>query len=659
MSDERTIKPNAPADFTPQLGDYKTLQPFRYWCQKVLPLVYDDSLSYYELLCKVVDYLNKAMEDVETLHGDVTSLHTAYTELQNYVNIYFSTLDVQVEINNKLDKMAESGVLGNILSKIIPIGQPIFINSTNEMTNKNAIYVLTTNGMIYMYKNTQFEATGLTYGSPNNVLINQITTTYTKFRDIDTIGYVRITSEIYNAMSDKKGLPTGVFSGVLLNLNHVFQNEGIRYQELLLYSSRTGYLTYRRFFGTTSPADTVWTEYNGTKFTMFNSDTTVKTKFRDIDTIGYVRITSEIYNAMSDKKGLPTGVFSGVLLNLNHVFQNEGIRYQELLLYSSRTGYLTYRRFFGITSPDDAVWTEYNETKFTMLNTDTTVKTKFRDIDTLGYVRITSEIYNAMSDKKGLPTGVFSGVLLNLNHVFQNEGIRYQELLLYSSRTGYLTYRRFFGITSPDDAVWTEYGITGHQKNINYIALGDSRTKGKEKNYPEIIQDNLGYTVTNLGVSGSTIMPKEGHDSMVNIVKSYNFNSADVVSIMYGRNDYKLLNPLGTYLDTTNTTVMGCLYTSIVKILNDNNKCNIVVFSPFNDFSYGSAPNYAKDFKNSAGYTLENLCNEIKKFCNYYQLKYVDLINTFPTTINLKNIPDGVHLTDDSGLASIVASEIY
>ena len=561
MSDERTIKPNAPADFTPQLGDYKTLQPFRYWCQKVLPLVYDDSLSYYELLCKVVDYLNKAMEDVETLHGDVTSLHTAYTELQNYVNNYFSTLDVQEEINNKLDKMAESGALGNILSQIIPIGQPIFVTTTDEMTNKNTIYVLTTNGMIYMYKNTQFEATGLTYGSPNNVLINQITTTYTKFRDIDTIGYVRITSEIYNAMTDKEGLPTGTFSGVLLNLNHAFQDESIRYQELLLYSSGTGYLTYRRFFGTASPTDVAWTEYIGTKFTMFNYATTNKTKFRDIDTIGYVRITSEIYNAMTDKDGLPTGTFSGVLLNLNHAFQDESIRYQELLIYSSNTGYLTYRRFFGTASPTDVAWTEYT--------------------------------------------------------------------------------------------------ITGNQKNINYIALGDSRTKGKEKNYPEIIHDNLGYSVTNLGVSGSTIMPKEGHDSMINIVNSNNFNGADIVSIMYGRNDYKLLNPLGTYLDKTNTTVMGCLYTSIVKILNDNNKCNIVVFSPFNDFSYGTAPNYAKDVKNSAGYTLQDLCEELKKFCNYYQLKYVDLINTFPSTINLENIPDGVHLTDDSGLASIVASEIY
>lgn len=131
MSDERTIKPNAPADFTPQLGNYKTLQPFRYWCQKVLPLVYDDSLSYYELLCKVVDYLNKTMEDVETLHGDVTSLHAAYTELQNYVNNYFSTLDVQAEINNKLDTMAKDGSLTNLIKAYI---DPLVNEQNNKIT---------------------------------------------------------------------------------------------------------------------------------------------------------------------------------------------------------------------------------------------------------------------------------------------------------------------------------------------------------------------------------------------------------------------------------------------------------------------------------------------------------------------------------------------
>ena len=38
------------------------VQPFRFWCQKILPAVYDDSLSYYELLCKVIDKLNEIIE---------------------------------------------------------------------------------------------------------------------------------------------------------------------------------------------------------------------------------------------------------------------------------------------------------------------------------------------------------------------------------------------------------------------------------------------------------------------------------------------------------------------------------------------------------------------------------------------------------------------
>lgn len=108
------------ADYTPTLGNYTELKPFRYWCQKVLPLVYDDSLSYYELLCKVVDYLNKTMEDVDTLHDDVENLHTAYEELQTYVNTYFDNLDAQQMINNKLDAMAANGTLTALIAPYIP-----------------------------------------------------------------------------------------------------------------------------------------------------------------------------------------------------------------------------------------------------------------------------------------------------------------------------------------------------------------------------------------------------------------------------------------------------------------------------------------------------------------------------------------------------------
>ena len=146
--------PSGDASFTPTQGTYKELKPFRYWCQKVLPLVYDDSLSYYELLCKVVDYLNKTMEDVDTLHDDVDNLHTAYTELEtdmnnkyhsmtqwmnssytalvNFVNTYFANLDVQEEINNKLDDMASDGSLSALIE---PYVQPAVNTKISNMVS--------------------------------------------------------------------------------------------------------------------------------------------------------------------------------------------------------------------------------------------------------------------------------------------------------------------------------------------------------------------------------------------------------------------------------------------------------------------------------------------------------------------------------------------
>lgn len=101
----------------PTKGEYTDLKPFRYWCQKVLPLVYDDSLSYYELLAKVVTYLNQAMEDVETLNEDVTNLFAAYEELQGWVTDYFENGGIDADIDDAIDRMVESGAFGAIVNE--------------------------------------------------------------------------------------------------------------------------------------------------------------------------------------------------------------------------------------------------------------------------------------------------------------------------------------------------------------------------------------------------------------------------------------------------------------------------------------------------------------------------------------------------------------
>lgn len=110
---------NPHADFTPALEGYSGQGKFRFWCQMALPLTYDDSLSYYELLCKVVNYLNHTIEDVANAETNVSRLAEAYTQLQNYVNNYFDDLDIEAELRNVLDAMAEDGTLDDLLDPLV------------------------------------------------------------------------------------------------------------------------------------------------------------------------------------------------------------------------------------------------------------------------------------------------------------------------------------------------------------------------------------------------------------------------------------------------------------------------------------------------------------------------------------------------------------
>ena len=64
---------------------------FKFWCQKVLPLVYDDSLSYYEVLCKVVDYINNLINEDRLIEENITELQNELTEVQNWINNFDTT----------------------------------------------------------------------------------------------------------------------------------------------------------------------------------------------------------------------------------------------------------------------------------------------------------------------------------------------------------------------------------------------------------------------------------------------------------------------------------------------------------------------------------------------------------------------------------------
>lgn len=95
------------------------MKPFRFWVQTALPLVYDDSLSYYELLCKVVDYINNFIKDENEFANTIAEYTAKVDEIQKYVEDYFTSSDFQELVDAALDKMAEDGDFDTIINSIL------------------------------------------------------------------------------------------------------------------------------------------------------------------------------------------------------------------------------------------------------------------------------------------------------------------------------------------------------------------------------------------------------------------------------------------------------------------------------------------------------------------------------------------------------------
>lgn len=66
-------------------------EKFRFWCQKVLPLVYEDSLSYYEILCKVVKYINDLIEQDKIFQDDIEEIRKELEIVQKWIEDYDTT----------------------------------------------------------------------------------------------------------------------------------------------------------------------------------------------------------------------------------------------------------------------------------------------------------------------------------------------------------------------------------------------------------------------------------------------------------------------------------------------------------------------------------------------------------------------------------------
>lgn len=122
----------------------KINEPFLYYCQKVIPLAFDESMSYYEMLCNLTAKIKEVIDEQNNQGEGIIELQNKYIELKDYVDHYFDNLDVQEEINNKLDEMAEQGQLTDIIAQYLGLAGVLAFNTLDDLENAENV----TNGSI-------------------------------------------------------------------------------------------------------------------------------------------------------------------------------------------------------------------------------------------------------------------------------------------------------------------------------------------------------------------------------------------------------------------------------------------------------------------------------------------------------------------------------
>ena len=200
----------------------KFISPFISCVVQNFPFIEEsiDGLTQYELLCKIVEKLNAVITQTNTQTENIEKLEVAFTTLKNYVDNYFNNLDIQTEINNKLDEMATSGELEALIASYLNTQAVRGFSTLNDLKNATGLItgaICQTSG-----KNTYKDGLGSLYRIRNitneDVVDNDKLVAITS--DVSLVAE-KITNNIRNtkATSDTETYSCNYINNVLNNKN--------------------------------------------------------------------------------------------------------------------------------------------------------------------------------------------------------------------------------------------------------------------------------------------------------------------------------------------------------------------------------------------------------------------------------------------------------
>ena len=308
---------------------YTNLTPFKWYVLENFPFIEADfdALTNWQLFCKIGKEMNKIINSVNTSGMQVENLTIAFNNLQDFVNNYFNNLDVQDEINNKLDKMAQDGTLTNLIRNyidpiinsltiefedlknelsIIANGSPAGVfSSVSELESNNPdhnkIYVVSENGEWYYWNNTtsSWQSGGVYQSSvnPNQIedLKNDIDTRLSKV----SIPTKKITVTTQGNNMFNVNLPEGLYKFDI-------ETDSTKFDDLFLTNVYP------------------WESGNITNFTIWSYSDNIKTKILYVPSRTYLRIftADNILRTISITNIIDNEIYNKFNETISKIFNN-------------------------------------------------------------------------------------------------------------------------------------------------------------------------------------------------------------------------------------------------------------------------------------------------------------------------------------------------
>ena len=300
------------------------------------------------------------------------------------------------------------------------------------------------------------------------------------------------------------------------------------------------------------------------------------------------------------------------------------------------------------------------------------------DFDDLinGYYFVSRDSRHA--DLSNAPNNMKYGNFFVLAHPIGTAVIQFA----YSSTNELNVQRGWFRVFNSNSVIikWSDLNIMYHKTQDKYVAFGDSITHGYQKTvdgqslltkyqYWKTVSNTLKLFGEEGANTGSGYVYIQGNKNGLRIIEEYDFSDVNLVSVAFGTNDWnaniplgsiddaaenKNINTNGTYTNSENTLYSAIKY-CVEKILESNPKIILVLITPINRTQIGNSgsalsrdTNWAYGARNTAGYTLGDVCKAVVDVAQYYGVPYID--NREGNPINRITLPkltvDGLHLTD-------------